>query len=124
MTLQRGGNDYNPAGFSPIAYPAAVAMNGTALGYLIDTRATKVRVYNAGATTESMYVAFGTTELLAEAALVHATNIATRGYFVPAAADVPTSADVIFTVPPDAKYIAFENAVAGDTQTVFYTYGV
>lgn len=114
-------------GFKPSAYDTDLTMNGTAQSVALATGVKlgsgRVRVYNAGATTESIRFAFGTSASNAEANLTHVTNRATTGMIIPAIADSEKGLD-IFGVPALATHYALENAVASDVQIISVTQGV
>ena len=110
------------ADFVPSSYDADLTMNGSAQGVALATGATKIRVQNRGVTTEAIRVAFGTSELNAEANLTYTTAAAT-GFWIGAAVDGFDSA-VVLGVPADATHYAVGNAVASDVQVVSVTQGV
>jgi len=113
-------------GFRPVAYDADRVMNGTAQGFALDAAVSlgqgRLYVVNTGAATEAVRIAFGTSELDAEANLTHSTNRATTGVYLHAPADGPGA--ILLGVPSDATHYALENAFAADTQTVVVTQGL
>lgn len=121
VVVANGGN------FTPSSTGSAVlTMNGTAQSGALSTGVTKLCVYNKGATTEDIYLAFGATALEAEGNLTHSTDHATTGHLIPNKADMPNAAYQIVNVPSAAYggYYAVENDTAGDIQVVVISQGV
>ena len=107
-------------------YSSVLTMDDTATTNVVAITAstTRIRFCNLGATTEAVYIAFGTSAANASANLTHSTNHATTGIYLPAAADVGAGSIIEVGVPALATHFAVENAVAGDTNTVSYMQGV
>lgn len=96
-------------------------MDGTSQGAAVVDGANALHVYNAGATTEAVLVAFGTTQVIADTALTltsdGAPEHATTGYaYVPAFADVGKVQKI--PIPEGALFYALANAVDSDTNLV------
>ena len=101
-----------------------LTMDNTAQGIALATGATKIQFINTGATTEAIYVAFGTSELDAESNLTHSSDHATTGYYIGSMADYGAAAIQTLSVPAGSTHYAVENAVAGDVQVVKINQGV
>ena len=105
-------------GFKPSSYDADLIMDGTAQAVALATGTGRVRVYNQGATTESIRFAFGTSAADAQANLTIAAAAATTGLLIPAQADNQVQSIQLLGVPDLATHFAVANAVAADTQAV------
>ena len=106
---------------------ATLTMDGTAQGGALSTGVTKIQVYNSGATTEGIYIAFGATQAAADDNLgPFATAIATTGHYIPPVADVGALALQVLGVPTAAYggFYAVANSVVGDVQVVQISQGV
>ena len=100
---------------------AQYTMDGTAQGGAVVGGANQLHIFNSGATTEAILVAFGTTQALADAALTLTTDgspeSATTGdLYIPAFADVAEVRKV--PVPEGALFYSMANAVDSDTNVV------
>ena len=104
--------------FIPSIYSANLTMDGTAQGIALTADMTKVQFVNLGVTTEAIRVAFGTSELDAEANLTIVAAAATTGYYIPASHEGGYQYVVVLGVPEDATHYAVANDVAADTQLV------
>jgi len=98
-------------------------MDGTAQGIALTADMTKVQFVNLGVTTEAIRVAFGTSELDAEANLAIVAAAATTGYYIPASPEGGSQSVVVLGVPEDATHYAVANDVAADTQLVAVNQG-
>ncbi len=118
---------FDQGAFMPLTYAVDLTMNNTAQGIALAATTSlgkgRIRVTNLGATTEAIRVAFGTSELNAEANLTIDTNRATTGVYVPAAID-GLNPTVLLAAPHNATHFAVANAVAGDTQVVAVEQGL
>ena len=95
-----------------------LTMDDSVQGVLIRSGQVAVDIYNTGATTEGIYVAFGTSEVDAETNLTLSTDHATTGYWVPPEGDSAVHCRQRFTVPTGATHFAVGNDTASDTQVV------
>lgn len=125
VVVSNGGN------FTPTsAGSARLTMDGTAQGGAIGSGVTKLQVYNKGATTEDIYVGFGSTQTEADDNLTMTTDgapeKATTGHLIPAVADAGSAALQSLNVPSAAigGFYAVANAEDGDTQVVSISQGV
>lgn len=112
-----------PDGFAPAQDDIQdLTMDGTAQVVTLPTGcklgAGKVRVYNQGATTEDIRIAFGTSSANAEANLTISGARATTGIVIDPYADVGILCLQEFRVPANATHLAVANATAADTQAV------
>ena len=109
--------------FIPSIYSANLTMDGTAQGIALTADMTKVQFVNLGVTTEAIRVAFGTSELDAEANLAIVAAAATTGYYIPASPEGGSQSVVVLGVPEGATHYAVANDVAADTQLVAVNQG-
>lgn len=117
-----GNGVLSGSSITPSSYDADLTMDGTAQGVALSSGARVIEVINRGATTEAIRVAFGTSELNAEANLTISTGAATTGRYIPSPAD--GKGEAILGVPANATHYAVANAVASDTQVVSIIQGV
>jgi hypothetical protein len=109
--------------FTPNAYDADLTMDGTAQSLALKNDTTVVDIYNHGATTEDIRVAFGASAAAAETNLTIATGAATTGYIIPPEGDNIEHCRMRLGVPSGSTHVAVANAVATDVQVVSIAQG-
>lgn len=110
-------------GFTPLQYDADLTMDGTGKSEALASGARSLLIYNQGATTEDLRVAFGTSSANAITALTVSGSRATTGLYMPAAVDNVAFGAVKLGVPDGMTHYAMANATASDTQVVSITQG-
>jgi len=113
-----GSSAHVADGFKPSSYDADLTMDGTAQAVAIASGAGRVRIYNQGATTESIRFAFGASAADAQANLTIVTAAATTGILIPAQADNASQCLQVLGIPEEATHYAVANTVAADVQVV------
>ena len=124
-TVVSNGGNFTPSS----AGSARLTMNGTAQGGAIGSGVTKLQIYNKGAATEDIYVAFGATQTEADDNLTFTTDLApekaTTGHPIPAVADAGANALQVLNVPSAAigGFYSVGNAEDSDVQIVIIAQG-
>lgn len=118
-----GGANVIDRGFTPLQYDADLTMDGTGQAVALAAGARSLLIYNQGATTEDLRVAFGASSAAAITALTVSGSRATTGLYMPAAVDNVAFGAVKLGVPNGATHYAMANATASDVQVVTITQG-